>query len=155
MPKKLNPDAVSKKVMRAASLCVSSCKACISACASAPNWAKPATASSNSGGDQGCGRACHQTKQHIDGAGNHRGPIAARWIGIGIGLGAHGGGDGREIDSMAAKTITRQGKKPRHAQQRRHGRVIAVQCQHSHAGNILRGHGNQKQRQADADKTGP
>ena len=106
MPKKLKPEAVTTKVTTAASRSSTLATAPIIDAASAPSSARPATAWIRIGGEaamKAVASAGQQAEHEIGDAGHDRGPVAARRIGMRVGAGAQGRGDGGEVDRMAAE----------------------------------------------------
>ena len=57
----------------------------------------------------------------------------------------------RQINGMTAKRRSGQREQTRSGKQRAGCRTIAVDIKHRHAGNILRGHGDDKKRQGNAN----
>ena len=95
----------------------------------------------------GCRR---QAQQDVEAARGNRGDPAPGAVLAGFFAGGKRRGDGREVDCMAAKESRYRGSDAG-AEHRCTPRGFIVEArQHRHAGDVLRGHGHDKQRQGDS-----
>ena len=154
MPSNARPEAVTTKVITAASRC--------SGTATAPRMRAAEGAQQRQPGhrldqhrrrraDEGGRRPGQQPEHHIDATGDDRRPPAPRRVRLRIRAGAERRGDGGEIDRMGAERRAEQAEQAGHGEQRPRRRPVAVDVQHRHAGDVLRRHGHDEQRQGDAD----
>ncbi len=69
-----------------------------------------------------------------------------------LGSGGNGGGDGRQIDGVAAKDRDNAAHDAGRDKLRGRGNIVAIGLHHRDAGQVLRRHGDDKERQGDAEE---
>ena len=102
-------------------------------------------------GDEMGDAARQQAEDDASGAVARRGDPAPRRIGRGVLAGAQSGDDRAEVDGVAAERRRQQGENARRGDQWSRRRPIAVGGEHRDAGQVLRRHGDDEQRQRQRD----
>ena len=94
--------------------------------------------------------ACKKAKQAIDRTADHCRPVALRRVWVGVLIGAHGRGDGREAGGGRAERRGQDAGAADGGEQGAGFGFIAKAAQDRDAGDVLGRHGHNEQRQADA-----